>query len=294
MLDTPLDTLLPSFLPPVTPGLYIVATPIGNLGDISLRALSILKACHSIVCEDTRVSKKLLKTYGISKPLIVYHDHNGEAVRPLLIDRLKANEIIALISDAGTPLISDPGYKLVQCCQAENLLITTIPGPCSVISALVLSGQPTNQFYFAGFVNAKAFPSLSPLSATLVFFESASRLVASLQDIEKGLKGRNISVIRELTKIYENVQRGTPEDLIKHYTAYPPRGEIVIVVGPPALCPVNSEDLKSALREALKSHRLKDAATLVAGAFGVPKKDVYQLGLDLTKDAQTGPHDNEL
>ena len=283
-----LDDLLPSFLPPVTPGLYIVATPIGNLGDISLRALSVLKACHSIACEDTRISKKLLTAYGISKPLLIYHDHNGEAVRPLLIEKLKDNQIIALISDAGTPLISDPGYKLVRQCQAENLKITTIPGACSVISALVISGQPTNQFYFVGFAEAKIFPSLSPLLTTLIFFESASRLVATLQNMSRGLKGREISVVRELTKMYEEVQKGSPEQLIEYYTKTPPRGEVVLIAGPPTSYEneATQDKLETALKEALQTYRVKEAVTMVAGSFGVSKKDVYTLALTLKTDIE--------
>jgi 16S rRNA (cytidine1402-2'-O)-methyltransferase len=202
-------------------------------------------------------------------------------MRPQLLEKLKEGARIALISDAGTPLISDPGYKLVRACQDEGVPLTTIPGPSSVLAALVLSGQPTNQFFFAGFVDDRQFAELSSLNSTLIFFESAQRLVDSLQKMMQALPGRSVSVVREITKLYEEVQRGDYAQVIDYYINHPPKGEIVIVIGPPEKQNVQTDELIHALQEALKTHRLKDAANLVAGAYGRPKKEIYQLALSL-------------
>lgn len=279
------DSLLPDFLPQVRSGLHIVATPIGNLGDITLRALSILQACDVIFCEDTRISRKLLTVYGISKPLLTYHDHNADSVRPHILQRLQDGQIVVLMSDAGTPLISDPGYKLVRDCQEQGFMVTMAPGPSSVIAGLVLSGQSTHRFLFGGFADAKSFHEFVSLDATLVFFESASRLIATLEKIQQMLPGRMVSVVREITKLFEEVKFGTPQDVRAYYQENPPRGEIVIVVGPPVTAAqIGSEKIIEMLEETLKTHRLKDACMLVSGALGVPKKIVYNLALQLKNE----------
>ncbi len=273
---------LPNFLPPVRPGLHIVSTPIGCLGDITLRALSVLHACDVIACEDTRISRKLLTIYGITKPLISYHDHNEDEKRLDLLERVRSGQIVALVSDAGTPLISDPGFKLVRTCLQENLPVTVVPGASAVIAGMVLSGQPTNCFLFAGFADSKEFSKWVSLDASLIFFESASRLISTLKSIQNLLPGRSVSVVRELTKVYENVQLGDPQTLIDYYTQNPAKGEIVLVLGPPtAFESINSSDIEKLLKEALKKNTLRDACTLVSGATGKPRKEIYQLALEL-------------
>lgn len=272
--------------PPLKSGLYIVATPIGNLGDITLRALHTLQQSTLIACEDTRVSAKLLNAHGIRKPLLSYHDHNADHVRPKLIQKLKEGETVALISDAGTPLINDPGYKLVQACRAEGIYVTTLPGPSSVLSALILSGFPTDQFFFAGFVNKKSFASLSLCPSTLIFFESAKRLLSTLQEMASAFENRTVAVVREITKLFEETRQGTFAELIQIYTEQGlPKGEVVLVLSPPLVSAVdNTQEMRTLLLQALETHSLKDACTLVAGSLGLPKKEVYQYALSLKKD----------
>lgn len=276
----------PLKFPPLKSGLYIVATPIGNLGDITLRALHVLRESTLIACEDTRVSAKLLNAYGIRKPLLSYHDHNADRIRPTLLQKLKEGEVIALISDAGTPLISDPGYKLVQTCQAEGIYVTTLPGPSSVMSGLILSGFPTDQFFFAGFVNKKTFVSLSLCPSTLIFFESAKRLLTTLQEMSFSFENRTVAVVREITKLFEETRQGTFAELIQHYEEKGhPKGEVVLVLSPPHTPAANkSEEMDDLLQKALKTHSLKDACALVAGSLGIPKKVVYQHALSLKTD----------
>ena len=187
---------------PLKGGLYIVATPIGNLGDMTLRALETLKGCDVIACEDTRVSRKLLSAYSIDKPVMSYHDHNAGQVRPFLLDKMKSGQAVALISDAGTPLISDPGYKLVRQCYEADVPVTFLPGASAVIAGLVLSGMPTDRFLFAGFADKKAYGELSPLSMSLIFFESAQRLGATLKDMAHAFPNREVAVVREITKLF--------------------------------------------------------------------------------------------
>jgi 16S rRNA (cytidine1402-2'-O)-methyltransferase len=268
------------------PGLYIIATPIGNLGDITLRALETLKACDVIVCEDTRVTKKLLSHFGIQKPLLSYHDYNADEVRPILIKKLHQDQIVGLVSDAGTPLISDPGYKLVRHCQEENIYVTTLPGASSVLAGLILSGMPSNRFTFCGFVDKSHFPSLASYESTLIFFESAKRLLTTLVEMKAVFNNRDCSVVREISKIFEESRRGSFDDLIHYYTheGYA-KGEVVIVLGPPAKETLSDENICHALRMALQSHTLKDAVTLVSGSLNVPKKHVYKLAINLRNDS---------
>jgi len=272
------------------PGLYLVATPIGNLGDITLRALAVLKGADVVACEDTRVTAKLLSLLGIAATLTPYHEHNAERARPALLARLRRGEAVALVSDAGTPLISDPGWRLVRACRDEGLPVTAVPGPSAVPTALQLSGLPSDRFLFAGFLPSRgaarrqAIRTLAPVPATLVFFESANRLPESLADLAAVLGGREAAVARELTKLYEEVVRGTLPDLAERYAANgPPRGEVVVVVGPPAdQAPPEGEDLDRLLRAALAAGAsVKDAAAKVAAETGHPRRTVYARALGL-------------
>lgn len=267
-----------------TPGVYLVATPIGNLGDITLRALDVLKAADVIACEDTRVSRKLLGHYGIKKPLMTYHDHNGDAVRPDILKRVQEGQVVALISDAGSPLISDPGFKLVRQCHQDQIPVTVIPGASSVIAALSIAAQPTDRFLFAGFWDKDKGSELANVTTTLVFFESSNRLLKTLEAMRISLANRSISVVREITKLYEDVKMGSIDELIIHYTAHPPKGEIVLVVGPPSAQAPDADDITTMLQDLLKTHRVKDACALVAGATGLPRKQIYQMALDLQKN----------
>lgn len=221
-----------------TPGLYLVATPIGNAADITLRALSVLRAADAIACEDTRVTRKLLNAHGVGTPMISYHEHNAAKMRPVLLERLGAGETIALVSDAGTPLISDPGYKLVRDCVAAGLPVTTLPGACAPVTALVLSGLPTDRFLFAGFLPPKsaarraAAHELAGVRATLVFFESKERLAAALADLHAVLGDREAAVARELTKLFETVLDGDLAGLLAKVEAdeNQRKGEFVVMV----------------------------------------------------------------
>ncbi|MFM7027574.1 MAG: 16S rRNA (cytidine(1402)-2'-O)-methyltransferase [Chakrabartia sp.] len=272
---------------PLAPGLYIVATPIGNLGDLSPRAAAILSAADLIAVEDSRVTAKLLHHIGIKRPMLPYHDHNADKVRPGLIERM-ASEAIALVSDAGTPLISDPGYKLVRDARAAGRHIVTIPGPSAVIAALTLSGLPTDRFLFAGFLPAKtkarsdAIAELAPIRATLVFYESGPRLGAMLADLAKGLGDREAAVAREITKAYEQCVTGTLSDLAARYAEAPPKGEIAVIVGPPGEEePASAEDVDAALRTALLDAAPAKAAGMVARATGADRKALYARALEL-------------
>jgi 16S rRNA (cytidine1402-2'-O)-methyltransferase len=273
-------------------GLYVVATPIGNIADITLRALDILARVDVIACEDTRVSAKLLQRHGIAAPLLAYHEHNAERMRPVLLGRVAAGQAVALISDAGTPLVSDPGFKLVRQAIAEGLRIQMLPGASAPIAALVLSGLPSDRFLFAGFLDSKTaarrreLAELAGLRATLIFFESAQRLAASLADMAAELGDRPAAVARELTKLYEEVRHGTLGELARHYDeAGPPKGEIVVVVGPPlpAAAPT-AADLDASLRAALARLSLRDAASEVAEALGLKRRDVYARALELSNE----------
>jgi len=268
--------------------LVLVATPIGNLGDITARALEGLKSADLIACEDSRVTAKLLHHAGIEKPLLPYHDHNAEAMRPKLLARIAAGARVALVSDAGTPLISDPGYKLVQAAVAAGLAVTMLPGPSAPVMALALSGLPSDRFLFGGFLPAKskarrdAIAEAARAPLTLIFFETAPRLLESLKDLHAVLGDRKAAVARELTKLFEEVRRAPLSALIAHYDqAGAPKGEIVIVVGPPEEERASTEDVDALLRRALERMSVKDAAATVAAATGAPKRTVYARALEL-------------
>ena len=272
---------------PLAPGLYIVATPIGNLGDLSPRAAAILTAANLIAVEDSRVTAKLLQHIGIKRPMLPYHDHNADKVRPGLIARM-ATEAIALVSDAGTPLISDPGYKLVRDARAAGHNIVTIPGPSAVIAALTLSGLPTDRFLFAGFLPPKAkaradmLAEFKALRATLVFYETGPRLSAMLADVAAVLGNREAAVAREITKAYEECVTGSLEELSARYADAPPKGEIVVIVGPPGEAEAASaDDIEAALQEAMKTASPAQAAGAVARALGADRKALYARALEL-------------
>ncbi len=269
------------------PGLYIVATPIGNLGDLSPRAASILREADIIAVEDSRVTAKLLQHIGVKRPMQPYHDHNADRVRPGLIERM-AHEAVALVSDAGTPLISDPGFKLVRDARAAGRHIVTIPGPSAVIAALTLAGLPTDRFFFAGFLPPKAkakadqIAEFKSLRATLVFYESGPRLADTLGILAQVLGDREAGVAREITKAYEECVTGTLSELATRYEGSPPKGEIVIVVGPPGEPEAASvDDIESALVEAMKTASPSRAAGEVARTLGADRKALYARALEL-------------
>ncbi len=273
---------------PLAAGLYVVATPIGNLGDITYRAADMLARASVIACEDTRQTAKLLRHLKLKVPLIPYHDHNAEQMRPYLLARA-ASEAVALVSDAGTPLISDPGFKLVREARALGLTVTTAPGACSVIAALTLAGLPTDTFYFGGFLPTKiaarkvAIAALANIPATLVLFETAPRLVAVLQVLAEGLGDREARVVREITKLYEEVCGGRLSALATQYKKTPARGEIVLVIGPPdAEYVADVIDVDALLTKALASMSLKAAVANVTAATGLPRKQVYARALSLS------------
>ena len=270
------------------PGLYIVATPIGNLGDLSPRAAAILSAADVIAVEDSRVTAGLLRHIGVKRPMSPYHDHNAEQVRPGLVARM-GSEVVALVSDAGTPLISDPGYKLVRDARAAGHTVTTIPGPCAAVSALTLAGLPTDRFFFLGFLPTKAkargdsIAEVANIRATLVFYESGPRLAAMLDALAQGLGEREAAVTREITKKFEECVTGTLESLARHYAeAPPPKGEIVVVVGPPGEPePASEEDADAALAEALTRLPVSKAAGEVARRLGLDRKALYARALEI-------------
>jgi len=268
--------------------LYLVATPIGNLKDITLRALEILKEVNIIACEDTRVSRTLLTHYGIKKTLLSYHDHNEVEMLPRILSLLKEGKQVAYITDGGMPLISDPGFKLVTACQREGIPHTVIPGPSAPLMALCLSGLPSARFTFCGFLPPKSsarkreLEALISLPTTLLFFESPKRLTAFLKDAQEVVGNRQGAVCREMTKLFEEVKRGPLSHLIDHYTTHPPRGEIVVLIeGALEAPPLSEETLTNHLQKALETYSVKEAADLVAKALGVPKREVYQHALTL-------------
>ena len=268
--------------------MHVVATPIGNLGDITLRALWVLRGADRILCEDTRVTARLLSRYGIAATLEPYHDHNADRVRPAILGRLRRGEKLALVSDAGTPLVSDPGYRLVRDVLAEGLPVTTAPGPSAAIAALTLSGLPPDCFLFAGFLPPRqaarraALAEWCGLAATLIFYDGPSRLAAARADMADILGDREAAVARELTKLHEETRRGRLATLAVHYReAGKPRGEIVIVVGPPDTAPaeLTEAELDRRLDAALARLSLRDAAALVAEETGLPRRDLYRRAL---------------
>ncbi len=272
-------------------GLHVVATPIGNLGDITLRALDTLRDAAVIACEDTRVTGGLCRRLGIDTPLLPYHEHNAESMRPKLISRMKNGEAVALVSDAGTPLVSDPGYKLVRAVVAEGLTVVPLPGASAALAALVVAGLPSDRFLFCGFPPQKTkarrdwLADVAAVPATLVIYEGPSRLADSLADMAAVLgAGREAAVCRELTKMYEETRRATLADLATHYAAAgAPKGEVVVVVGPPlAAAAATEEDLDTLLRAALdRGDSVRDAAAAAAAATGRKKREVYARALEI-------------
>ncbi len=270
----------------LAPGLYIVATPIGNLNDITLRAVDVLRRCDGVACEDTRVTGKLMKHLGLSKPLWRYNDHADERDRARLVESMETRAV-ALVSDAGTPLISDPGYRLVNAAREAGVPVTTIPGPCAAIAAITLAGLPSDRFLFAGFLpmkekaRADMLAEFAAVDATLVFYESGPRLTKALGAIATALSGRRVAVAREITKLHEECRVETPQALITHYEAHPPKGEIVLLVEPPSEQEASAEDVDTLLREALQTEKPSQAAAKVAKATGADRKALYARALEL-------------
>lgn len=286
MADTNQDHINSQTLPG---GLYLVATPIGNLGDITLRALDTLKRVDFIACEDTRVSGKLLSHYGIHTPTLSYHEHNAAAMRPKLLSMLEDGKAIAMISDAGTPLISDPGFKLVRELAALGIKVIPIPGASSVTSALCASGLPTDRFLFAGFLSTKVgarkkeLESLAKIDATVVIFESGRRIAETLAAVAEVMPDREAVVARELTKLYEEFRRGSVAELMAYYNGVEEvKGEIVLLLSPaPQIQAVYNEQVEQALKEAMQSLSVKDAAAKIAAETGLPRQELYTHALAL-------------
>src|SRR5450631_3642915 len=289
--------------PALAPGLHVVATPIGNLRDITLRALETLAAADLIACEDTRVTRKLIEHYGIATPLTSYHEHNAAEARPKLLARLAQGAAVALVSDAGTPLISDPGFKLAREAGAAGHGVTALPGASAVLAALTISGLPTDRFMFEGFLPAregqrrKRIEEIKAIPATLVLFETGPRIAAALADLAAGLRLREAAVCRELTKFYEEVRRGDLVSLAHEYAeGAEERGEIVIVIAPPGAPPSDAADLDTLLRQALGRVSVKEAVAEIAAVTGRPRREVYQRALALAQDLaldQENEHEQE-
>ncbi|MDX2263964.1 MAG: 16S rRNA (cytidine(1402)-2'-O)-methyltransferase [Hyphomicrobiales bacterium] len=274
---------------PLGQGLYIVATPIGNLGDVSLRALSVLARADDVYCEDTRHSRKLLSAYGLGRRLMAYHDHSDDRSREAILARLAEGRTAALISDAGTPLVSDPGYKLARAAQERGIAVFAAPGPCAAVAALSISGLPSDAFHFAGFppnrdaARRTALAALANIPATLILYEAANRLARTLSDMAEVFPGRDAAVARELTKLHEEVRRGPIADLAaEDWSAV--KGEIVILVGPPPeQAAVSDDDLDARLWAALQRSTLRDAVEEVARGLGVQRKRVYDRAILLQR-----------
>lgn len=271
---------------PLSPGLYIVATPIGNRGDITLRAITTLRGVAAVACEDTRVTGKLLHHLGIKVRMIRYDDHASDQTRDYLL-ALAAQQAVALVSDAGTPLISDPGYKLVRAARDAGIAVISLPGPSAVIMALTLSGLPSDRFLFSGFLPAKdkarrgALRAAATVPATLVYYETAPRLLDALAAIGEELPEREIAVARELTKMFEECRSGSSTELIAHYTAQPPKGEIVLVIGPPGEAAPENFDIDALLLAELATSKPSHAAGAVSKATGQDRKLLYARALEL-------------
>lgn len=272
---------------PLAPGLYIVATPIGNLGDMTRRAVETLERCDLVACEDTRVTGKLLNLLGLHKPMRRYDDHASDGAREALLADM-ATKAVVLVSDAGTPLISDPGYKLVREARFRGIAVTSLPGASAVVTALSMAGLPTDRFLFAGFLPNKdkargdVLSELAGVPATLVFYDTGPRLVASLHAIAERLPGREVAVARELTKLHEECRLGAPEDLAAHYSTHPPKGEIVLLIGPPGAAEAPENDVIDAeLRAALAEMSTSQAAGKIAKAHGLDRKVLYARAMAL-------------
>lgn len=269
-------------------GIYLVATPIGNIKDITLRALEVLKTADTIACEDTRITKKLFSLLSLStkdKTFIPVHDHNETEASSVLIDKALHGSVVAYVSDAGSPLISDPGFKLARRCRDSDIYYTTIPGACAAICALQLSGQPTNSFMFAGFIPQKDkarkdfLIKHQSIDSTLIFYETANRLTKTLSAISQIFTNREVSIVREITKLFEECQTGTAADLLSYYTQTPPKGEIVIVIAPPTTPP--SIDFIPELQSLLQKSSLKSAVSTIVSKYNLNKNEVYQKALEL-------------
>ncbi|MFY9684630.1 MAG: 16S rRNA (cytidine(1402)-2'-O)-methyltransferase [Pseudolabrys sp.] len=276
----------------VPPGLYLVATPIGNLGDITLRALETLAGVDIIACEDTRVTRKLTGRFGITTPLTAYHEHNAAEARPKLLSRLADGQSVALVSDAGTPLISDPGFKLVRAARDAGHQVSTLPGPSAVLAALAVGGLPTDRFFFEGFLppkqaaRQKRIATLANVQATLVLFEGGSRIASTLADLAAALGPRAAAICRELTKLHEEVKCENLDVLARLYAdGAETRGEFVILVAPPTETP-DADEVDALLKHALSRVSVKDAVGEVAVATGRPRREIYQRALALTKDGE--------
>lgn len=276
----------------------MVATPIGNLRDISLRALDVLASADLIVCEDTRVTRRLLSRYAITTKSLSYNDHNAPRVLPKLMERLNRGESLALVSDAGTPLISDPGYRLVEAASNAGIAVLPIPGANAALAALVASGLPTDAFFFAGFLpprqaaRRKRLAELSTVPGSLIFYEAPGRLAAMLADLRDVLGERQGAVAREITKLYEEVIRGSLVYLAEHYGAQDaPRGEIVVAVGPPGAQIMSDEDVDDAIRGALQSMSVRDAASDIAEQTGRPRREIYNRALSLSDSRSAADND---
>src|SRR6201995_511336 len=272
-------------------GLYLVATPIGNLGDITLRALEVLAGVDLIACEDTRITRRLTERYGITAQLTPYHEHNAAQARPKLLAHLAQGGSIALVSDAGTPLISDPGYKLVREACAAGHAVDALPGPSSVLTALSVAGLPTDRFFFEGFLPAKEtarrarLAELARIEATLVLFESGNRVQDALRDLADAMGTREAAICRELTKLHEEISRATLAELSAQSETLEPRGEFVLVIAPPAADAqvLTSEALDDLLREQLHHHSVKDAVAHAVELSGRPRREVYARALERAK-----------
>ncbi len=265
-------------------GLYLVSTPLGNLGDMTFRAVETLKNADVIFCEDTRITGKLLNAFSITTPMKVYNDHSEDVTRDYVIDLVKDGKVVALVSDAGMPLISDPGYKLVQSATAAGIMVTTVPAASAILVGLSLSALPTDKFYFGGFLPNKdkarndVLASAISIPATLIFYETAPRLIDTLTALDGLYKKRIVAVARELTKKFEEVRRGTPSELLSYYHENgEPKGEIVLVIAPPSDGDktVSGDDIDELLRSALKDKSLRDAVDAVMAQTGLKRKDVY-------------------
>ncbi len=275
----------------LAPGLYVVATPIGNLRDITLRALEVLAAADLVLCEDTRVTKKLLERCDLSPKLLAYHDHNAASVRPRVLEALAKDSAVALVSDAGTPLVSDPGFKLVEAAIESGHRVFPIPGASAALAALVSAGLPSDRFFFEGFLPPKSgarksrLNELRAIPSTLIFYESGPRLAESLADMDAALGARSAAVCRELTKAFEEVRRGPLGELAAHYEETgAPKGEIVVVVAPPGEdAPLDNTELDAKIKAALKKLSLKDASAAIAAETGIPRKEIYARALSLAE-----------
>ena len=282
--------------PRPVPGLYLVATPIGNLSDITLRALETLAGVDLIACEDTRITHRLTERYAISAQLTAYHEHNAAAARPRLLEKLAQGHSVALVSDAGTPLISDPGFKLVREASAAGHNVIAVPGPSSVLTALSVAALPTDRFFFEGFLPSRQgarrtrLGELARIEATLVLFESGNRVQDTLADLAEIMDGREAAICRELTKLHEEIRRAPVAELAKGADKLETRGEFVLVIGPPAAdAKVMAQDeLDDVLRASLQRDSVKDAVAHAVEVSGRPRREVYSRALELAKQGRGG------